>query len=186
MNQQVAEATVRDSLLLVEDDHTLAASLARALYYCNFEVTIAHNGDEAVRAIEQEHPRYAVLDLKIPGTSALALLPRLCGGAHATRAVVLTGYASIATAVAATKLGAVDYLPKPVDPDAIVAALRGEADDQDLVPPECPLTTDRLEWEHIQRVLGEHGGNVTATARALRMHRRTLQRKMHKRPVCPG
>ena len=186
MNQPIDETSARESLLLVEDDHTLAASLARALYYCNFEVTIAHNGDEAIRAIEEEHPQFAVLDLKIPGTSALALLPRLCGGGHGTRAVVLTGYASIATAVAATKLGAVDYLPKPVDPDAIVAALRGEADEQYLEPPECPLTTDRLEWEHIQRVLAEHGGNVTATARALRMHRRTLQRKMNKRSICPG
>jgi two-component system, response regulator RegA len=186
MNQSRAETTARESLLLVEDDHTLASSLARALYYRNFEVTIAHNGDEALRAIEEEHPQFAVLDLKIPGSSALALLPKLCGGGHTTRAVVLTGYASIATAVAATKLGALDYLPKPADPDAIVAALRGETDEQDLPAPERPLTTDRLEWEHLQRVLAEHGGNVTATARALRMHRRSLQRKLQKRSPCPG
>jgi two-component system, response regulator RegA len=185
MNQSVAETTARESLLLVEDDHTLASSLARALYYRNFEVTIAHNGDEALRAIEEDHPRFAVLDLKIPGSSALALLPKLCGGGHATRAVVVTGYASIATAVAATKLGALDYLPKPVDPDAIVAALRGETDEQDSPAPGRPLTTDRLEWEHLQRVLAEHGGNVTATARALRMHRRSLQRKLQKRSPSP-
>ncbi|HEX6828686.1 MAG TPA: response regulator, partial [Burkholderiales bacterium] len=101
-----AEAAQRPSLLLVEDDETLATSLARALYHRGFQVTIAHDRDEALRAIAEEHPEYAVLDLRIPGTSALTLLPKLCGGEHATRAVVLTGYASIATAVAAVRLGA--------------------------------------------------------------------------------
>lgn len=182
MNESAPDTLIRPSLLLVEDDDTLASSLARALYHRGFQVTIAHNGNEALRAIEEEHPEYAVLDLKIPGSSALALLPKLCGNGHATRAVVLTGYASIATAVAAVKLGANHYLPKPAEPDEIVAALRREGGEQDLSPPARPLSPDRLEWEHLQRVLGEYGGNVTAAARALGMHRRSLQRKLQKHP----
>jgi two-component system response regulator RegA len=172
----------RPSLLLVEDDETLASSLARALYHRGYQVTIAHDGDEAIRAMQEEHPLFAVLDLKIPGSSALALLPKLCGGARPTVAVVLTGYASIATAVAAVKLGAKDYLTKPVDPDEIVAALRREGGEQDAVLPERTLSPDELEWEHIHRVLAEHNGNVTAAARALGLHRRSLQRKLQKHP----
>jgi two-component system, response regulator RegA len=185
MDPPTTEISDRPSLLLVEDDQTLASSLAKALFHRGFQVTTAHNGNEALRAIAEDHPEYAVLDLKIPGSSALALLPKLCGEEHGTRVVVLTGYASIATAVAAVKLGAVDYLPKPVDPDEIVAALHRGTGDEVLEAPQRPLSTDRLEWEHIQRVLAEHNGNVTATARALGMHRRSLQRKLNKRPPKP-
>ncbi len=179
MTQAVPE---RATLLLVEDDETLASSLARALYHRGFQVTIAHDGEEALRAIDEDHPAYAVLDLRIPGSSALALLPKLCRGGHTTRAVVLTGYASIATAVAAIRLGARDYLPKPADADEIVAALMDEGDRDALLPPPRPLSPYQLEWEHIQRVLAEYGGNVTAAARALGLHRRSLQRKLQKRP----
>lgn len=174
------------SLLLMEDDETLASSLARALHYRGFQVTIAHNGEQALRAIGEEHPEFAVLDLRVPGSSALALLPKLCGGGRATRtrAVVLTGYASIATAVAAVKLGARNYLPKPADADEIVAALMDEEGKQAPLPPPRPLSPYQLEWEHIQRVLTDNDGNVTAAARALGMYRRSLQRKLKKRP--PG
>src|SRR5574342_703801 len=132
MHSTLHDIDERASLLLVEDDETLAASLARALYHRGFQVTIAHNGVEANRAIEEEHPDYAVLDLKIPGSSALALLPTLCSPGKTTSVVVLTGYASIATAVAAVKLGAMDYLPKPVDPDDLVAALRSGGPETEL------------------------------------------------------
>ena len=100
-----------------------------------------------------------------------------------TRVVMLTGYASIATAVEAIKLGAVHYLAKPCDADQVVAALRRSNEGDSAIPiAESPLSVDRLEWEHIQRVLTEQHGNISATARALKMHRRTLQRKLAKRP----
>jgi two-component system, response regulator RegA len=172
----------RPSLLLMEDDATLAASLALALYHRGFLVTTAHNGKEALRAITEEHPDFAVLDLKVPGSSALELLPRLCGGGRSTRAVVLTGYASIVTAVAAVKLGALDYLPKPADVDEIVAALKGDAGSKPDSLPARPLSPHELEWEHLQRVLAGCEGNVTAAARALGLHRRSLQRKLRRRP----
>jgi two-component system response regulator RegA len=172
----------RPSLLLVDDDALLATTLARALYDRGFEVTIARDMEEALRAISEETPRHAVVDLRIGGQSGLSLIPRLRQAGPDTRVVVLTGYASIATAVQAVKLGADEYLTKPTDADAIAAALRGESAPGEISPPARPLSPDRLEWEHIQRVLAEHHGNITATAEALGMHRRTLQRKLGKRP----
>jgi two-component system response regulator RegA len=125
-----------------------------------------------------------VLDLNLNGSSGLALIPQLLAINPACRIVVLTGYASITTAVDAIKLGAVQYLAKPVEIEAILAAFESDDDpDLDLVAPDEPLSVDRLEWEHIQRVLNENDGNISATARALKMHRRTLQRKLSKRPV---
>ncbi len=177
-----AEAGIRHTLLLVDDDALLASTLARALYERGFLVTIAHDAGQALKALAEEVPDYAVVDLKIRGESGLALLPRLRQAGPATRIVVLTGYASIATAVQAVKLGANEYLTKPTDADAIVAALRRDGANPEAPLPERPLSPDRLEWEHIQRVLAEHQGNITATADALGMHRRTLQRKLGKRP----
>ena len=125
-----------------------------------------------------------VLDLNLNGSSGLALIPQLLAINPACRIVVLTGYASITTAVDAIKLGAVQYLAKPVEIEAILAAFESDdAPDLDVVAPDEPLSVDRLEWEHIQRVLNENDGNISATARALKMHRRTLQRKLSKRPV---
>jgi two-component system response regulator RegA len=100
-----------------------------------------------------------------------------------TRIVVLTGYASISTAIEAIKLGATHYLAKPVDADEIVAAFGKQNGDTDIELATSPLSVDRLEWEHIQRVLSEHDGNISATARSLNMHRRTLQRKLSKHPI---
>lgn len=176
-----AESGIRHTLLLVDDDPLLAATLARAFFARGFLVTIAHDAEQAQRALAEEVPDYAVVDLKIGGESGLALLPRLRAAGPGMRVVVLTGYGSIATAVQAVKLGANEYLTKPTDADAIVAALRAEAEAGTAVP-ERPLSPDRLEWEHIQRVLADNRGNVTATAQALGMHRRTLQRKLAKRP----
>ena len=129
-------------------------------------------------------PSRVVLDLNLNGSSGLALIPELLAINAACRIVVLTGYASIATAVDAIKLGAVQYLAKPVEIEAILAAFEDdEGPDFDLPASDEPLSVDRLEWEHIQRVLNENDGNISATARALKMHRRTLQRKLSKRPV---
>ncbi|EEF26689.1 two component histidine kinase, putative [Ricinus communis] len=139
-------------------------------------------GGAALALAEANPPEYAVVDLKMPGPSGLVLVKRLNELDPATRIVVLTGYASIATAVEAVKLGATHYLAKPADADQIVAAFaKAEGDETAPVSPS-PLSVDRMEWEHIQRVLAEHEGNISATARALNMHRRTLQRKLGKYP----
>ncbi|MEI7970153.1 MAG: response regulator transcription factor [Betaproteobacteria bacterium] len=169
------------TLLLADDDPTFCRVLARALERRGFSVRVAHDTDSALGLARAEVPAHAVVDLRMPGTSGLALVDQLRRLSADMRIVVLTGYASIATAVEAMKLGATHYLAKPADADEIVAAF-GEAPPADgRVPEAKPLSVDRMAWEHIQRVLAEHGGNVSATARALGMHRRTLQRKLGKR-----
>ena len=175
-------------LLIVDDDPTFGRVLARAMSSRGFEVLNATNADEA-RALTRRHqPRYCVLDLKLGEDSGLRLIPDLHRLVPDMRILLLTGYASIATAVEAIKRGAHDYLAKPVDADAVVRALtEGDgphADDDDVVEaPEAPLALRRLEWEHIHRVLTECDGNISETARRLGMHRRTLQRKLSKHPV---
>jgi two-component system response regulator RegA len=144
-------------------------------------VVTAADAVTAFDLVAADPPEYAVVDLKMPGASGLALVERLHELEPTTRIVVLTGYASIATAVEAVKLGATHYLSKPATADDVVAAL-GRARGDSSVVVETP-SVDRLEWEHIQRVLAECDGNISATARALKMHRRTLQRKLAKRPV---
>lgn len=173
----------RPTLLLVDDDEAFRHVLARALERRGYAVTCA--GDVAAALVEAQTlaPEYAVVDLKMPGESGLVLIEKLIELDPNTRVVMLTGYASIATAVEAIKLGATHYLAKPVDADEVAAALDRTAGDSSLSVADSPLSVDRLEWEHIQRVLAEHDGNVSATARALKMHRRTLQRKLGKRPV---
>lgn len=171
-------------LLLVDDDEVLSRVLARALAKRGFAVQVAGSSEACVALLEQGYVAdFALLDLNLSGSSGLRLIEAI----HRTNAecdiVVLTGYASISTAVDAIKLGARQYLAKPVDVDAIVhALLEDQHPDRDAAPEET-LSVPRLEWEHIQRVLAENGGNVSATARALKMHRRTLQRKLAKRPA---
>ncbi|QDX79910.1 two-component system response regulator [Denitratisoma sp. DHT3] len=172
-------------LLLVDDDPTFTRIAARALERRGFEVVVANDAATALGLVGPARPGidYAVVDLVIGADSGLALVPQLKTALPDLRIVVLTGYASIATAVEAIKLGADNYLTKPAEAEAIVAALHGSAPNPDLNPSAEPLSVARLEWEHIQRVLAEHEGNISATARALKMHRRTLQRKLSKRPV---
>lgn len=172
----------RPSLLLVDDDEAFCAVLGRALDKRGYEVTTAPNVSQAIILAEASPPEYAVIDLKMPGPSGLVLVKRLNELDSATRIVVVTGYASIATAVEAVKLGATHYLAKPVDADDIVVALNKADGDETTPLSSAPLSVDRLEWEHIHRVMGEHDGNISATARALSMHRRTLQRKLGKYP----
>ncbi|MFA7290684.1 MAG: response regulator transcription factor [Rhodocyclaceae bacterium] len=173
----------KPTLLLVDDDEAFRRVLARAMERRGYAVTAAADVAEALLAAQQHSPEFAVVDLKMPGESGLVLIEKLIELDPNTRVVMLTGYASIATAIEAIKLGATHYLSKPVDADEVVAALNKVEGDSSLNISDSPLSVDRLEWEHIQRVLGENDGNVSATARALKMHRRTLQRKLNKRPV---
>jgi two-component system response regulator RegA len=175
-------------LLIVDDDATFARVLARALGSRGFEVLVAGHAEEA-RALARRHqPHHCVLDLKLGDDNGLKLIPELRTLVPDMRILLLTGYASIATAVEAIKRGAHDYLAKPVDADAVMRALLegdGPAAADEDVPdaPEAPLALRRLEWEHIQRVLTECDGNISESARRLGMHRRTLQRKLAKHPV---
>ena len=170
-------------ILVIDDDLAFNRVLSRALKGRGFDVASASSAEEALALIPSTRAARAVLDLNIAGTSGLTLIAPLLAANPDCRIVVLTGYASIATAVEAIKLGATHYLAKPTDVDAILAAFEAAAPQPDSAPPSEPLSVDRLEWEHIQRVLAEHDGNISATARALQMHRRTLQRKLAKRPV---
>ena len=169
------------SLLLVDDDHTFCEVLSRALSKRGFHLTVAHSVEQALPLASASPPEFAVVDLKMGGASGLVLIRALHELDPATRIVVLTGYASIATAVEAIKLGATQYLSKPANADEIVAAF-GHSATTDLPLSAQPSSINRLEWEHIQRVLQENQGNISATARALNMHRRTLQRKLGKLP----
>lgn len=171
-------------LLLVDDDVQFCQVLAKALYKRGFDVCVAHNVDEALNVIADAMPEYAVVDLSMPGgSSGLVLVERFHVSYPSMRIVVLTGYASIATAVEAIKLGAIHYLAKPANADEVVAAFGKQEGDKATVVVGHPVSAKRLEWEYIQKVLADHDGNISAAARALGMHRRTLQRKLLKRPV---
>ena len=176
-------------LLIVDDDATFVRVLHRALTSRGFEVISAGNADEARALSQRDQPRHCVLDLKLGEENGLRLIPELRELVPDMRILLLTGYASIATAVEAIKRGAHDYLAKPVDADAVVRALLEGSDaapqgeDEVIDAPEAPLALRRLEWEYIQRVLTECDGNISETARRLGMHRRTLQRKLSKHPV---
>jgi two-component system response regulator RegA len=173
-----------ERILVIDDDETFNGVLTRALARRGLDAVGATDGTTALAMAHRQPPDRVVLDLSLAGHSGLALIDPLLAINPDCRIVVLTGYASIATAVDAIKLGAVQYLAKPVEVDAIVAAFdAGALPNADELPAVEPLSVDRLEWEHIQRVLHEHEGNISATARALKMHRRTLQRKLAKRPV---
>lgn len=173
----------RPSVLLVDDDAVFCQVLSLALTKRGFVVSVAHHVDEALSLAQRDPPEYAVVDLKMPGPSGLVLVEKLKALDGSTRIVVLTGYASIATAVEAIKLGAIHYLTKPAHVDEIVQAFYNMEGDATTPVAEVPLSIDRLEWEHIQKVLLESQSNISATARRLGMHRRTLQRKLQKRPV---
>jgi len=173
-------------LLLVDDDEVFLRVLSRALGARGFAVHTAASPRDALACLESAprlQPDFAVLDLNLGGSSGLKLIDAVRRANLECRVLVLTGYASISTAVDAIKLGADQYLAKPVEVDAIVRAL---LDDQAPDPEDAgdsTLSVSRLEWEHIQRVLADNNGNISATARALKMHRRTLQRKLSKRPA---
>lgn len=176
---------MNERILVIDDDQTFNAVLTRALVRRGHDAVGATSAEAALELARAEVFGRVVLDLNLGGASGLLLIRPLLEANPDCRIVVLTGYASIATAVDAIKRGAVQYLAKPVEVEAVVAAFAagGEAEAASAVVEHTPLSVDRLEWEHIQRVLAEHEGNISATARALNMHRRTLQRKLMKRPV---
>lgn len=170
-------------LLLVDDDVTFCQVLSQSLTKRGFAVTVAHNADDAIGMAQRLAPEYAIVDLSMPGPSGLTVVKALTELGEHTRTVVLTGYASIATAVEAIKLGATHYLTKPVNINDIIAAFhRAEGDTSTAIAIE-PMSVNRLEWEHLNKVLQDCGGNISAAARLLTMHRRTLQRKLRKYPA---
>jgi two-component system response regulator RegA len=171
------------SLLVVDDDAVFARVLAQAFERRGYSVRTGHDVAAALALARAESPEFAVIDLRMPGPSGLELVRELKALDAHTRIVVLTGYASIATAVEAIKLGAIHYLAKPADADQIEAAFQRVEGDAAIDVPDQPLSVNRLEWEHIQQVLRECGDNISETARRLGMHRRTLQRKLNKRPA---
>jgi two-component system response regulator RegA len=168
------------TLLLVDDDEPFRRRLARAMEKRGFEVIMAESVGEGLAAVKSNPPAFAVIDLRLEDGNGLDVVEALREARPDARAIVLTGYGAIATAVAAVKIGAVDYLSKPADADDIEAALlaRGEGKP---APPENPMSADRVRWEHIQRVFELCDRNVSETARRLNMHRRTLQRILAKR-----
>jgi two-component system response regulator RegA len=173
-------------VLVIDDDATFNAVLARALTRRGFIVDSATDAAHALTLAQTTPPDAVVLDLNLGSSSGLQLIRPLLEIAPDARIVVLTGYASITTAVDAIKLGATQYFAKPIEVDAIAAVFDAEDGEDESVEaelPSDPLSVGRLEWEHIQRVLHENEGNISATARALKMHRRTLQRKLAKRPL---
>ena len=171
------------TLLIIEDDAVFSRTLRKSFERRHYNVSVASGVAEMQGALQTETPDYAVVDLKLADGSGLECIKALHQHDRDMKIVVLTGYASIATAVEAIKRGACNYLCKPADADDVLAALLSQHADLDSLVPENPMSVDRLQWEHIQRVLSEHDGNISATARALGMHRRTLQRKLQKRPV---
>ncbi|MCK5829063.1 MAG: response regulator transcription factor [Methylococcales bacterium] len=173
----------KPNLLLVDDDETFCSVLKPALEKRNFQVSTAFNVDQGIMLAEQTEPEYAVIDLRIGFDSGLEMVKKLISLDDNTQIVILTGFASIATAVEAIKLGAIHYLTKPANADEIVNALYKNEGDSSVKINKNPLSVKRLEWEHLQTVLMQHDGNISAAARALNMHRRTLQRKLDKRPV---
>lgn len=167
------------TLLLLDDDNALRTRLGRALESRGFEVTTAASVAEAREALRTSVPAFAVLDMRLEDGNGLKVVEAIRDRREDSRIVMLTGYGAIATAVAAVKAGAVDYLQKPADADDVVKALlaTGEAPE----PPDNPMSADRVRWEHIQRVYELCDHNVSETARRLGMHRRTLQRILAKR-----
>lgn len=166
-------------LLLVDDDDPFLQSLTRAMERRGFSVRSASSIAEALQSSQIEPPDCAVIDLRLGDGNGLELIKLLRRFLPKLRVVLLTGYGNIASAVSAIKAGAVDYLPKPVDPDRLKAVLIGEAPQIAMIAQE-PMTPERVRWEHIQRVFDETGHNVSETARLLKMHRRTLQRILNK------
>lgn len=178
--QAATELSGERSLLLVDDDAPFLNRLGRAMSSRGFDVMMANTVREGVDLAQGKKPAFAVVDMRLEDGNGLDVVSALREARPDVRAVVLTGYGNIATAVSAVKLGAVDYLSKPADADDVEAALLA-APDAKADPPENPMSADRVRWEHIQRVYELCDRNVSETARRLNMHRRTLQRILAKR-----
>jgi two-component system response regulator RegA len=172
------------TILLVDDEEHFRDRLARALTRREYEVLQAVNYEEGIKIIKERKPEMAVVDLRMPGPSGLELVKSAMEIDPDLKIVVLTGYGSIATATEAIRLGAINYLPKPADTDEILAAFSRDQEEA-IIPAPADIDTPslgRVEWEHINRVLTDCGGNISAAAKRLNIHRRTLQRKLLKFP----
>ena len=174
-----------NSLLIVDDDTSFRNRIVRAMEKRGYAVMSAPSLVEATALVRQAPPAFAVLDLRVEDGNGLDLVPQIREARPEARIVMLTGYGNIATAVAAVKAGAVDYIAKPADADQVDAALRSNGDQVLPPPPDNPMSADRVRWEHIQRVFEQCDRNVSETARRLRMHRRTLQRILNKHAPRP-
>ena len=170
-------------LLIIEDDINLASTLARRLTKQGFTCDVAHNQSDALLRARQLVPDSILLDMKLGDDNGLLLIKPLRNLLENTHIVLLTGFASIATAVEAMRLGANDYLTKPIDMATLLKALNNETSELQTSIDDAVMSPERLEWEHIQQVLHSNNGNISVTARQLNMHRRTLQRKLQKKPV---
>ena len=168
------------SLLVLDDDAPLRTRLGRALEQRGFEIVLVGSVAEALAAVKSSPPAYAVLDMRLEDGTGLKVVEAVREARPDAKVVMLTGYGNIATAVAAVKSGAIDYLSKPADADDVARALLARKDEAPA-PPGNPMSADRVRWEHIQRVYELCGHNVSETARRLNMHRRTLQRILAKR-----
>ena len=168
------------SLLIVEDDKSFLQRLARAMEGRGFTVTTAESVGEGLLQVEKAAPVFAVVDMRLGKGNSLDVISAIKKRRPEARAIILTGYGNITSAVNAVKLGAVDYLAKPVDADDVAAALLAP-DNKKIKPPENPMTAARVRWEHIQRIYELCDRNISETARRLKMHRRTLQRILNKR-----
>ena len=168
------------SLLIVDDDKPFLHRLARAMESRGFEVSTAESVSQGLSAVRKSAPAYAVVDMRLNDGNGLDVIEAIRARKSDCKAIILTGYGNIATAVTAVKMGAIDYLAKPADADEVFAALIRKPDDK-AEPPENPMSADRVRWEHIQRVFELCDRNVSETARRLNMHRRTLQRILAKR-----
>jgi two-component system response regulator RegA len=178
LSEAVADLSDK-SLLVLDDDAPLRNRLGRALESRGFEPTLVASVAEALSAVKTHAPAFAVVDMRLEDGNGLGVVEAIHAVRPDARVIMLTGYGNIASAVAAVKAGAVDYLPKPADADDVVRALLAREDGP--APPENPMSADRVRWEHIQRVYELCGHNVSETARRLNMHRRTLQRILAKR-----
>ena len=169
------------SVLVLDDDAPLRTRLGRALESRGFEITLVGSVEEAVHAVRAHPPAFAVLDMRLEDGNGLQVVEAIHAQRPDARVIMLTGYGNIATAVAAVKAGAVDYLPKPADADDVARALLAARDGSCPAPPDNPMSADRVRWEHIQRIYELCNHNISETARRLNMHRRTLQRILAKR-----
>ena len=171
------------NLLLVDDDEVFCQVLSKAIMRREYNVEVAYSEDQAVEICAWQHPEFAIVDLRIDRDSGLNVIKRLIEQEQGIRIVVLTGYASISTAVESIKLGAIHYLTKPAQVDDIIQAFYFDEGNTGANISTQSMSTKRVEWEHLQKVLSDHQGNISAAARAMGMHRRTLQRKLAKKPV---
>jgi len=171
---------VDKSLLIVDDDTPLRDRLARAMEKKGFKVLQAESVDKGINLAKNSPPAFAVVDLRLTDGSGLEVVKAIRKVKEDSRVVMLTGYGNIPTAVAAVKAGAIDYIPKPADADDVESALLASPGSK-AIPPENPMSADRVKWEHIHRVFELCNRNVSETARRLKMHRRTLQRILSKR-----